>query len=89
MGLTDRLCDDLRRLGVLEVLTADSPRRPSLTRVQRELLEALAAGKTLGEAASEVGLPRRTADRRLADARAALGVDTTAAAIVAYSRQQA
>lgn len=85
--LTDRFCDDLRRLGRLEIFRASSPRRPALTRVQRDLLGLLAEGHTLGEAAATLGLPRRTADRRLADAREALGVETTAEAIVAYTRR--
>lgn len=82
--LVDRLCDDLRRFGRVDVLTATTTRRPSLTRQQRELLALLASGRTLGEAAQTLGLPRRTADRRLADARTALGVGTTAEAIVAF-----
>lgn len=84
--LTDRLCDDLRRIGSLEVLTPSSRRRPMLTRTQRDLLELLAAGSTLRVAATELDLPRRTADRRLAQARAALGVGTTAEAIIAFTR---
>ncbi len=82
--LVDRLCDDLRRFGRVDVLTATSPRRPALTSLQRELLATLAAGRTLGTAARELGLPRRTADRRLAEARAALGVKTTAEALIAF-----
>lgn len=81
--LIDRLCDDLRRFGRVDVLTPASPRRPALTRLQRQLLAALADGRTLGAAAQELGLSRRTADRRLAEARAVLGVETTAEAIVA------
>lgn len=82
--LVDRFCDDLRRFGRVDVLTPKSARRPALTRQQRELLALLADGRTLGEAAQSLGLPRRTADRRLADARTALGVGTTAEAIVAF-----
>ena len=82
--LVDRFCDDLRRFGRVEVLTAASPRRPALTHLQREILAALAEGKTLGDAAREAGLPRRTADRRLAEARKVLGVETTAEAVVAF-----
>jgi hypothetical protein len=44
---------------------------------------------TLGEAAAELGLSRRTADRRLAAARAMLGVATTAEALVAFRARQA
>ncbi|MEW6583391.1 MAG: LuxR family transcriptional regulator [Actinomycetota bacterium] len=84
--LVARLCDDLRRFGHVEVLTPESPRRPALTRLQRDLLRMIAEGTTLGSAASALGLPRRTADRRLAEARAALGVATTAQAVVAFRR---
>lgn len=84
--LVDRLCDDLRRFGRIDVLTPASPLRPRLTRVQRELLREIAGGRTLGEASRQLGITRRTADRRLAEARAVLGVDTTAEAVVAFSR---
>jgi DNA-binding NarL/FixJ family response regulator len=53
---------------------------------QRALLALLAEGLTLGEAAWQLGLPRRTADRRLADARRALGTDRTAEAIARAKR---
>lgn len=85
-GVIVRLCDDLRRFGSVRVLTAQSPRRAVLTRPQREILTRLSEGETLGSAASALGLPRRTADRRLAEARMALGVATTAEALVAFSR---
>lgn len=87
--LTDRLCDDLRRIGPLEVLTPSSRRRPMRTRIERGLLELLAGGSTLGDAATKLDLPRRTADRRLADARAKLGVETTAEAIISFARLRA
>ena len=47
----------------------------------RAILALLAEGLTLGEAATELGLSRRTADRRLAAARTALGTNRTTAAI--------
>jgi DNA-binding CsgD family transcriptional regulator len=81
----DRLCDDLRRLGSLDHRTEDAPRGPRLTREQAELLGLLGAGLTLGESARRLNLSRRTADRRLARARAVLGVETTAEAIVAVA----
>ncbi len=80
--IVDRLCEDLRRLGRLEH-RLDADVRPRLTREEQTLLDLLLDGQTLGEAAATVGLARRTADRRLAAARAKLGVRTTAEALVA------
>ncbi|GAB3861450.1 hypothetical protein GCM10028801_25630 [Nocardioides maradonensis] len=76
----DRLCDDLRRIGEVEHLIAP-PAEPTLSATERELLGALLAGCSLGEAAQALHLSRRTADRRLATARRALGVTTTPAAV--------
>lgn len=53
---------------------------------QRRLLELLAAGETLGEAARHLALSRRTADRRLSQARGELGVASTAEAVLAVQR---
>lgn len=78
--VVDRLCDDLRRLGEVEHLISP-PAEPTLSATERELLGALLAGCSLGEAARALHLSRRTADRRLAAARAALGVTTTPAAV--------
>lgn len=47
----------------------------------RALIGRIAAGDTLGEAAHALHLSRRTADRRLAHARRALGVERTVVAI--------
>jgi DNA-binding NarL/FixJ family response regulator len=80
--IVDRLCEDLRRLGRLEHVVGAEP-RPRLTREEAALLDLLLDGLTLGEAAERLGLARRTADRRLAAARAKLGVATTAEALVA------
>jgi DNA-binding CsgD family transcriptional regulator len=54
---------------------------------QRELLELIGAGRTTAEAAAELFLSLRTAERKLGAARRALGVATTAEA-VARVRQQ-
>lgn len=51
------------------------------------LLEHLAAGTRLGDAAKALHLSRRTADRRLANARRVLGVTTTSEALVAWRRR--
>ena len=48
----------------------------------RALINRIAAGDTLGQAAHALHLSRRTADRRLAQARRALGVERTVVAIV-------
>ena len=79
---TDRLVDDLRRLGRVRHVTADVPAPVEVDDEQRRLLGLLAHGSTLGEAATELGLSRRTADRRLDAARRALGADRTADALV-------
>ena len=52
--------------------------------VQRELLDALAQGATVTAAASAAHVSRRTANRLLADARALLDVDSTAAAVARW-----
>ena len=85
--VTDMLCDDLRRLGTLEhrvgpVLAGTDPASVlSLDHSERLLIERLLAGDSLGEAARALHLSRRTADRRLASARRALGAATTAEAL--------
>ena len=76
----DQLCDDLRRLGDLDHRVGPSP-MPGLSLEQRALLAQLLAGATLGQAARTLHLSRRTADRRLAAARTALGARSTAEAL--------
>jgi hypothetical protein len=58
----------------------------SLTTEQRALLERLAAGETIASAATSEYLSLRTANRRIAQARSALGVRTTREAVLAYLR---
>ena len=84
--LTDRLVDDLRRLGPVEHVTSDREPPATLTREELLLLEQLGEGRSLGDAASTLHLSRRTADRRLAAARGKLGVASTAEALVAARR---
>ena len=84
--VVDRLVDDLRRLGPADHRTGEPDMGPGLTVDERRLLDRLSDGKTLGEAAAELHLSRRTADRRLAAARQKLGVATTAEAVVAHAR---
>lgn len=82
----DRLVDDLRRIGPVEHVTDDGPPPPAVDDAQRRLLLLLSEGWTLGEAATELGLARRTADRRLEAARRALGAERTADALAMARR---
>jgi DNA-binding NarL/FixJ family response regulator len=75
--------EDLRRLGPIDV--AGDPVDDPFERLepeQRRLLELLAEGLSLAAAARRLYLSRRTADRRLASARALLGVRSNAEAVV-------
>jgi DNA-binding NarL/FixJ family response regulator len=82
--LLDRLIDDLRRLGRVEHRIGE-PAPDPLSADERALLQLLAQGRSLGEAARQLAISRRTADRRLSAARAALGVATTAEAVARAS----
>jgi DNA-binding CsgD family transcriptional regulator len=68
--------------------SADPTSRPAtpLTAEQCDLLDLLAAGHSIAEAARMRYLSLRTANRRVADARTALGVPTTREAVLAYVR---
>ena len=79
-----RLVDDLGRLGPVRLLDGDGDDVP-LTVDQRRLLDLLARGVSIAEAARLLNLSRRTAHRRLGEARVALGAASTAEA-VALSR---
>jgi DNA-binding NarL/FixJ family response regulator len=87
-AVIDRLVDDLRRLGPVDHRTTEPEPSPALTADERRLLDRLASGQTLGQAAAELNLSRRTADRRLASARRKLGAETTAEAIVNHVRRR-
>ena len=83
-AIIDRLVDDLRRLGPVDHRTVGESTAepvPHAPPEAREILALLAEGCSLGEAAAVLGLSRRTADRRLAAARAALGVERTTEAV--------
>ncbi len=58
--------------------------RPFLTTRQRALLDRLADGQTLREAAAAQFVSSRTADRDIALARKALGVRTTRQVVLVY-----
>ncbi len=86
--LVDALVGDLRHVGRVEVREAtDPPGSPQLGGEARALLALLAEGLSLGDAAQSLGLARRTADRRLADARRAVGVERTTEAIAVARRR--
>lgn len=77
------LVDDLWRIGPVDYWPGNEsgPLR-SLTVEQWCLLELLARGRTLTEAAGILHLSRRTADRKLAAARVSLGAKSTAEAVL-------
>jgi DNA-binding NarL/FixJ family response regulator len=83
--VTDDVCDDLRRLGCLDHRVA-AQLMPVLDGDQRALLTAIAGGSSLGDAATALHLSRRTADRRIAAARATLGAASTPEAIMKAAR---
>jgi hypothetical protein len=85
----DQLVDDLRRLGDVDHATDVAARPAPLLRSQRALLALLREGLTIRQAASRLGIPGRTADRRLAAARRALGVRSTADAAEAAAAMTA
>ncbi len=72
--------DDLRRAG----LTLWTPRDDQLDAVAEALLESLANGASVAQAARQCAVSVRSAHRRLADARRRIGVATNVQAIVAW-----
>jgi hypothetical protein len=83
------LADDLTRLG--PVTRGTEPGAPTVTDLipeQRALLDRLATGDTIAAAAAAEFLSLRTANRRIAEARALFGVRTTREAVLAYLRQR-
>jgi DNA-binding CsgD family transcriptional regulator len=86
-GLKDELLDDLGRLG--SVVVRGSEPVDQLRADERRLLELVAGGLSVREAARELHVSRRTADRLFASSRRVLGVDTNGEAVAAYvgSRQ--
>jgi hypothetical protein len=80
------LVDDLARLGPVRQGTGGDT--VELVPEQRALLDRLAAGDTIAAAAAAEFLSLRTANRRIAEARALFGVRTTREAVLAYLRQR-
>ena len=85
------LIADLTRLGPLRHGPDPDPSDSvaDLIPEQRALLDRLAAGDTIAAAAAAEYLSLRTANRRIAEARAIFGVRTTREAVLAYLRQRA
>lgn len=85
------LVDDLTRLGPVQHGPGPEPGDAiaDLVPEQRALLDRLAAGDTIAAAAAAEYLSLRTANRRIAEARALFGVRTTREAVLAYLRQRA
>lgn len=79
-----RLVDDLARLGPVDVVERGPDPFAALDDDQRALLAALADGSSLAGAAATIFMSQRTAERRVAAARKALGVRTTAEAVALY-----
>jgi DNA-binding CsgD family transcriptional regulator len=83
------LLDDLSRLGdIVRGTDAGPPAVTDLIPEQRALLDRLAGGDTIASAAAAEFLSLRTANRRIAEARALFGVRTTREAVLAYLRQR-
>ncbi|WP_430782374.1 LuxR family transcriptional regulator [Actinoplanes sp. G11-F43] len=82
------LIDDLSRLGPVNRGVDGSDVIANLIPEQRALLDRLAAGDTIAAAAAAEFLSLRTANRRIAEARALFGVRTTREAVLAYLRQR-
>jgi DNA-binding CsgD family transcriptional regulator len=79
--VTEPFLEDLRHLGPIYRREASPERCPGLSAEQTRLLTLVAEGRSVAEAATLLHVSRRTAERRLAGARATLGVRTTAEAV--------
>lgn len=77
---------DLRSLAPAAAAGPDPAPVGALTPDQRDMLELLAAGNSIARAARLRFLSLRTANRRVAEAREALGVATTREAVLAFVR---
>ncbi len=84
--VVDRLIGDLRHLGPVDHRRGASVRVEQPDQEGMAILRILAEGRTLGDAASTLSMSRRTADRRLADARHALATERTVEAIAKARR---
>ena len=84
--IIDRLLDDLRHVGPVELRRQLQANPPALDSDALEILRLLGEGARLGDAAAKLGLSRRTADRRLAGARRAMGAQRTVEAVAKARR---
>lgn len=82
--LRHRILEDVHRLGDVRQVGLGDPEVPDLDDDDRRLLEALSTGATVADAARELHISLRTANRRLAAIRATFGVDTTARAVTTW-----
>lgn len=80
----DAFLEDLARIGAVERRAA---RGDPFDAETVDLLRELAAGKSLAQAAADVLISLRTAHRRLAAARTALGVKTNRELLTEYGRR--
>lgn len=80
-----RFEEDLARTGTVVV---DVDPASGLGVEHIELLEGLAAGLSVTAAAAQAHVSRRTANRRLAEVRARLGVGSTAEAVTCWSARR-
>lgn len=81
-----RTLEDLHRLAT--VTGVSQPEDHGLDDVHRRLLDALAEGSTVTEAARGLHLSRRTANRRLAEVRDRLAVTSNAEAIAHWTARR-
>ncbi|WP_018352783.1 hypothetical protein [Longispora albida] len=96
VAVVDLECDlgrallaDLSRVGPVVRGAEEAPADElPLSDEQCQLLERLASGETIAAAAAAEYLSLRTANRRIAQARDALGVATTREAVLAYIRHR-
>ena len=80
-SMRHRLVDDLDRVAT------PSAHATAVTDDQAVLLQALASGATLAQAAASAGISVRTANRRLADARRALDASSNIEAATRFLRR--
>lgn len=85
-GASPDFLGDLGRAGQLERFTLTRGDDSGLDADETALLAALAHGLSMQQAAKQLHLSGRTAQRRLASARATLGVRTTREAVMAWTR---